>query len=167
MILPTMPRSQIKKETCWEHAVFFQAVGNHTKAEVTEMASKDLRALSLYLGNRMYSYVISTTLYLITSAYDRNEALFHWRTASRGGLRFLWHFGSNSLVGARFIYGETRPKYALNCKINCYTSLYLNLKLSTGELPNLVEFCERMKAKFWPDWNQCLGRREILDKQLF
>ncbi|EFX87090.1 hypothetical protein DAPPUDRAFT_192692 [Daphnia pulex] len=26
-----------------------------------------------------------------------------------------------------------------------------------GEFANLKEFCERMKEKFWPDWDQCLS----------
>ncbi|KAI9557893.1 hypothetical protein GHT06_014645 [Daphnia sinensis] len=30
-----------------------------------------------------------------------------------------------------------------------------------GELVNLKNFCERMKEKFWPDWDQCLLPRRV------
>lgn len=29
-------------------------------------------------------------------------------------------------------------------------------KLANGELSNIKEYCERMKGKYWPDWDRCL-----------
>ncbi len=51
-IFPMIPQSKIKEETrCWKRAIGDQIMGTRTKEEVTEMAVKDLRALSIFLGN--------------------------------------------------------------------------------------------------------------------
>lgn len=31
-------------------------------------------------------------------------------------------------------------------------------KLVHGELSNLKDYCERMKDRFWPDWESCIDR---------
>ena len=31
-------------------------------------------------------------------------------------------------------------------------------ELVTGEFKNIAEYCERMKAKYWPDWNDHLKK---------
>ena len=33
---------------------------------------------------------------------------------------------------------------------------FWNLFKNSGEFVNLKQFCERMKEKFWPDWDDCL-----------
>ncbi len=53
LILPSISQSQIKNEmSAWKNAARNQGMGCHTEAEVIEMAIRDLRSLSLYLGNR-------------------------------------------------------------------------------------------------------------------
>jgi len=36
-------------------------------------------------------------------------------------------------------------------------------KLMMGELDNLASYCERMKAEFWPDWNDCITVKQRED----
>lgn len=34
---------------------------------------------------------------------------------------------------------------------------FVNSSYLPGEFHNLKLFCERMKEKFWPDWDECLA----------
>ncbi len=52
LVMPKMPSYVIPFAVkLWTKAAHGQGIGRHTEAEATEMAIKDLRALSLYLGN--------------------------------------------------------------------------------------------------------------------
>ncbi|XP_070540923.1 failed axon connections homolog [Ptychodera flava] len=112
-IVPLMATRGVKK------ALYSQGIGRHTEDELYSIAEKDIRALSVFLGDKQFLFG--------DEPCEEDCAIFGQLAQT------LWQ-----LEGSR------------------------QQALLKGDCSNLSEYCNRMKERFWPDWEQCImGDQEL------
>ncbi|XP_048758676.1 failed axon connections homolog isoform X2 [Ostrea edulis] len=91
---------------------YAQGVGRHTEEEVHHVMHEDLKALSMFIGNK--KFLFGDRVCQADSSVFGMLSQLYWQ--SYGG------------------YGEK----------------------AIHEYPNLCAYCDRMKAEYWPDWDDCI-----------
>ena len=97
-----------------------QGIGRHSKEEIQELAKKDLKSLSDYLGKNKK--------YMMGNKFSEVDCTIF-------SFIIMVIFGLKEDNAIR-VYMEK-------------------------ELPNLVEYFERIKADYWQDWDDCLYKEDI------
>ncbi|KAJ8317289.1 hypothetical protein KUTeg_005193 [Tegillarca granosa] len=137
-------RRIIRKET-WGHGI-----GRHSKDEIWSIAVGDLRAISGYLGNKARKFS-----YAIVNAMQNTEMAMLKRKAYNN------NYELNDNSDKKFLTGDEPCEadcglFGMLAMIVWHMPTSRHEKLVKEELTNLVTYCERMRDKYWPDWNKCI-----------
>uniref|UniRef100_A0A914S3Q4 Metaxin glutathione S-transferase domain-containing protein n=1 Tax=Parascaris equorum TaxID=6256 RepID=A0A914S3Q4_PAREQ len=116
-------------------------IGKHSRDEIIYIGNEDLRAISHYLGSKHYFTGFKPTRVSESSATH----LFSRSSLMAGSGQDANYYASKvdaTLFGvlAQIVYAP----YDLPQK-----------KIIMDELTNLKEYCDRIRGRYWPDWDEC------------
>jgi hypothetical protein len=118
-------------------ASWWQGVGRHDQEVVVQMMIKNLEAVSLILGGGSTK---KSPFLLGDEPCEEDCAVFGFLS------QVLW--GAPGSPYTAYVKGQ----------ISFLIVMWLNMILFfTENLPNLVEYCDHMKNRYWPDWDACLA----------
>ncbi|XP_077994953.1 failed axon connections homolog [Glandiceps talaboti] len=106
-LVQKLARSSVKK------AMYGHGLGRHSEDEIYSIAKKDIRALSVFLGDKKFLFG--------EEPCEEDCAIFGQLS------QIVWQLSGS-------------PQEIL----------------VKGDCKNLEDYCQRMKERFWPDWEQCI-----------
>ncbi|KAJ8303124.1 LOW QUALITY PROTEIN: hypothetical protein KUTeg_019520 [Tegillarca granosa] len=126
---------------------YSHGIGRHSKEEVKPILVEDMNALSTFLGMNTRKYLLCLKrpcIMLILTSYV-----------------LLLYVGCTTAQHVKkFLPGDTVSE--VDCAVFGLLSNMLwhsfgnSIETLMKELPNLCDYCQRIKTTFWPDWDDCI-----------
>jgi len=130
----------------WKFGLKLHGIGRHNKEEIEDFMFTELRAVSAILGKK--PFILGDT------PCEDDCGIF--------GILAQVYWGSPGSPYEKLLKGKCIISVSGLTKVafHNFPSNFKHFLFGTGDLTNLVDYCERMKASFWPDWDKQLARVE-------
>lgn len=130
-----------------------QGIGLHSKEQIEEFVTKNLRAVSTLLGNK--------TFILGEKPCQDDCAVFGQLAQAMWGLPNLNYERLVQSKDRTYSFVQNSFHYFIHLDKSKYLIIGLHVGTLSDELTNLRDYCLRMKEQYFQDWDKLTSRTKV------